>query len=80
MKQIFKKVVYDWYLYKGVSNEQYNIIIQQRDYLIETIKTVDDLIELDITKFNRRNDYIDNIIYLAKLYVTDKQAYRRKIN
>lgn len=80
MEKIFKKVVYDWYLYKGVSNEQYNIITQQRDYLIETIKTVDDLITLDITKFNRRNDYIDNIIYLAKLYVTDKQAYRRKIN
>lgn len=80
MEKIFKKVVYDWYLYKGVSNEQYNIITQQRDYLIETIKTVDDLITLDITKFNRRNDYIDNIIYLAKLYITDKQAYRRKIN
>lgn len=80
MEKIFKKVTYDWYLYNGVSNEQYKTIIQERDYLIDTIKTVDDLITLDIANFNHRNNYVDNIIYLAKLYVTNKQAYRRKIN
>lgn len=82
MERIFKRVCYDRYLKKGVDNETYGKITRYRDILIGFFPTQEEFMETEYTTLVDKfgiNPYLDQMVYLAKAYLTDKKTYFKLI-
>lgn len=78
MEKIYRKVAYDRYLFKPLSDDMYKEVIKNRDWLIENIKTKEELLnyEYDSMMYGE-NTYRKVLVFLSKTYLTDRKMYEK---